>query len=239
MPQINFSEELQKLIELQKTDARVFDIKKEVDAFPDKIAAMKGLIKEKESIFKASDDKLKQFQLKRKDKEIELTTKEEGVKKYQSQQFQVKTNQEYNALQKEIESLRADKSVLEEDLINIFDDIEKTEAELKSNKQLYEQEKAKIEAEIKEVEKHKNDIEGQLKSLEDERKAKAQAINPDVLAKYDRILNGRDGLALVPIMGEACGGCNMSLPPQVINEIRLRNDIIMCGNCARILYSVD
>ena len=64
----------------------------------------------------------------------------------------------------------------------------------------------------------------------------AKDIDPRVLANYEKILDAKDGLAMVPIVEDTCGGCHMQLPPQVINEIRLKNEIIYCQICSRILY---
>jgi len=57
-----------------------------------------------------------------------------------------------------------------------------------------------------------------------------------MLLEYERILNSRDGLAIVTVKGNSCGGCNMLVPPQVINLIKMYEHIITCEMCNRILY---
>ena len=64
----------------------------------------------------------------------------------------------------------------------------------------------------------------------------AARVDPKSLSKYERLLKNKDGLAIVPISNEACQGCFRILPPQVINEIRMKEGLVVCDSCARILY---
>jgi predicted nucleic acid-binding Zn-ribbon protein len=61
-------------------------------------------------------------------------------------------------------------------------------------------------------------------------------VDREYLSKYERILHSKDGLAMVNVEHDSCGGCNINLPPQVINEIRMKEELIFCQSCARILY---
>jgi len=239
MSKPNLAEEIKKLIELQKIDQEIFNIKRDLEMMPEQIAAFDAAVKEKESIFKSGEDKVKKLTLKRKEKEGQLGTKEEGIKKQQNQLFAVKTNQEYSALQKEIDSQKADKSVLEEEILILFDELEKADKEVIVQKGAFQQEKAKIEGEKKALQDKKSAMEQEVKKYETERLGYSGNVDKDVLSKYERILKARDGLAIVPVVGDSCGGCNMNLPPQVVNEARLKTGLVICGNCSRILYSND
>ena len=61
-------------------------------------------------------------------------------------------------------------------------------------------------------------------------------MDPPALSQYERILERKEGSALVPVRGNACSGCNMVLPPQAINEVQMNTRLIPCESCARILY---
>jgi predicted nucleic acid-binding Zn-ribbon protein len=80
------------------------------------------------------------------------------------------------------------------------------------------------------------EIEASLAKLDEERSALAQNVDREYLSKYERILHSKDGLAMVNVEHDSCGGCNINLPPQVINEIRMKEELIFCQSCARILY---
>ena len=88
----------------------------------------------------------------------------------------------------------------------------------------------------KKVEEELKQIESSLAKLDSDRSQLVARINKNNLSKYERILYGKDGLAMVPVKNEACGGCHLNLPPQVINEIKMLRELIFCESCARILY---
>ena len=149
----------------------------------------------------------------------------------------MKTNNEYNALEKEIGGLKADKSLLEEEILGIFDRIEAAEKELAEAKRAFTEEKKRIDTEKAKLESARKEVEAKAVELEGKRKIILPTIDKETLSRYERILHGKDGMALVPVKGDNCGGCFVHLPPQVINEIRLKEKIIYCERCARMLFT--
>jgi hypothetical protein len=69
-----------------------------------------------------------------------------------------------------------------------------------------------------------------------QRKQAVPEIDPKILSQYERILFNRDGLAIVSVKDNSCAGCNMFVPPQVINLIKMYERIVTCEICNRILY---
>lgn len=233
---MNTGEQLCALIELQIVDKQIYKLKAEQKLKPEEIAELREGFKDKGDKLNMCEDQLKAVQLKMKDKEGVLAGKEENVKKYQVQLNQVKTNKEYDALQKEIEGLKADNSLLEEEIIGLLDEIDCAEEDVAREKEsLAEKEKELKEEELK-VEERMQKIEEELNSLIKERQLVLPRIGPPVLAHYDKVLENREGYALAEVVNDACGGCQMELPPQVINEIRMEERIVSCDVCTRILY---
>jgi predicted nucleic acid-binding Zn-ribbon protein len=76
-----------------------------------------------------------------------------------------------------------------------------------------------------------------MADLEGARKTIVPEVPPEPLAAYERVLEIREGLALVPVVGDACGGCNRRLPPQIVNEALLKAKLVTCESCNRILYA--
>ena len=76
----------------------------------------------------------------------------------------------------------------------------------------------------------------QIAQLERSRKTLVPDILPEALSTYERILKIREGLAMVPVVGEACGGCDRRLPPQVVNQVYMKTELVTCESCNRILY---
>ena len=233
---ISVEEQIKMLIELQELDSEIFAKKRILDAIPEKIKTLESELEEKSTNLKKVEEETKGLHVKRKEKEVELQTKEETIKKYQTQLYQVKTNQEYSSLEKEIASTKADSSVLEEEIIAILDQTEELQKKIADEKKLVETEKNKVAEEKKKLEAEKAANQKGLDDLSLKRREFVVKVNKSILSKYERILENKDGLALVPVVGEKCGGCNMNLPPQVANEAKLKKDFTFCGNCSRILY---
>ena len=239
MKEVNISDEIKRLIELQELDSEIFSIKRELEAMPEKLREFDNIIKEKEEVFKESEENVKKLELKRKEKEIDLGTKEENIKKLKQQLYQIKTNKEYTVLEKEIQSQKADTSILEEEIIKILDEIDNSKKKVMEYKINFQQEKQHTDSEKKKIEEIQKEKESGLGELESRRREFVINIDNGILKKYEKILYAKDGTALVPILESACSGCNMNLPPQVINEVKIKSDLIFCGNCSRILYALD
>jgi len=232
----NFEEQIKLLVELQGLDTHIFRMKDELDAIPRAIKKKDDELKEKSVNLKKLESEAKAFLMKRKEKEGEIEVKEGAIKKYQSQLNLVKTNKEYTALQDEVGRNKADISVIEEDIIKIFDAIDAKNREISKEKESLKIEEAKAEAEKKTMESEAAGIKTELESVMAKRSELTPKIEAKVLSKYDRLLKNRDGLAIVPVTGDSCQGCFRSLPPQVINEIRMKDAVVVCDSCARILY---
>ena len=148
--QIDYSSQIGTLINLQKIDTQIYALCREKEEIPRMFEKLKEIAEEEKLKIKDAEDDLKALQVKRKDKEIDLASKEENIKKLQTQLFQIKTNKEYTAMQKEIEGLKADNSVLEEEILLMMEEQDKAKKEIDDVKQgVTEKEKEYIESVIK------------------------------------------------------------------------------------------
>jgi uncharacterized protein len=233
---MSIEEQIKLLIELQKLDSQIFRLKKELASQPVLIRNLEESFKEKEITLKRNEEEHKSLLVKHKEREGALQSKEEGIKKLQTQLYQLKTNKEYQAMEKEISSQKADVSVIEEEIIKILDRIDECIKEVARKKDILILERKGLEDQKKIIDAKTKEIEGQLQKLNSERAELSQKVEKVFLTKYERILNSKNGLAMVSVEHDACSGCNINLPPQVINEIRMQRELIFCGSCARILY---
>jgi len=233
---MELKEQIKMLVELQKLDTEIFKFKRKKTEIPAMMKALEDEYKAEQAKLKESENTFKSVQVKHKGKENDLQTKEDTIKKYQTQLMQIKTNKEYDAMKHEIAGVQADKSILEDEIINLLDEIDAGKKNMDEAKNKLKEEENKINARKKEVEKELKDIEARLTQEEQKRKELSAKVDKGMLSKYERILSGKNGLAMVPVAHSACGGCHMNLPPQVINEIKMTESIIFCESCARILY---
>lgn len=236
---VNIEEQVKLLVELQGLDTQIFRIERDIAAIPEDIKHLEDLFKDKTSNLKSLEDGLKTLQLKRKEKEGDLEAKEVTIKKHQGQLYQVKTNKEYSALEQEISRIKADNSLIEEDIIKILDQVDQQNRDIAREREVVKSEEAKLNEEKKKKSEELKRLEEDLARLKVQRLALSEKIDKIILSKYERIVRNKDGLAVVPIISESCQGCFRVLPPQVIHEAKMRKDIILCDNCSRILYIED
>ncbi|MCX5679169.1 MAG: C4-type zinc ribbon domain-containing protein [Candidatus Omnitrophica bacterium] len=229
-------EQVKLLVELQELDTHIQRMEGELESVPLEIKDMEEGFKSKTAYLKKLEDESKSLVLNRKAKEGELEAKEGIVKKYQSQLYQIKTNKEYSALQDEIGRAKADGSVIEEDIIRLMDAIDAKNKDILKEKEVVKTEEVKLAEDKKRLEAQAASVKTELEGVKIKRSELAARIDQKSLSKYERLLKNKDGLAIVPVANEACQGCFRILPPQVINEIRMKDNLVVCDSCARILY---
>jgi predicted nucleic acid-binding Zn-ribbon protein len=239
LQQLNLKDEIRKLVKLQELDTQLYDLNKEKNEKPKILEALQNEYEQKKHILKEFEEKSKALLLKRKDKEGQLTAKEEKIKELQNKLYSLKTNKEYSTMLSEINGVKMDKSLLEEEILKIFEeqdvlqkDLDKQKEELQEEEKRFNTEKDKILSRVKE-------IEGYVKDLGAKRDVAEKEIDSKIISQYTRILKGKESLALVKVENHSCQGCFMEVPPQVINEIKMNDKLIFCEMCARILYILD
>ena len=227
------------LIELQAIDWEIYVFNREKEDMPSRIKAIEDKLENEKIGIKEAEDALKNLQVKLKEKEVSLQQKEDEIKKLQTQLYQLKTNKEYSTMLTEIEGIKADNSLIEEEIIKFMDEIESAKKKIVTAKELFKEEEVTSQKEKDSIDKRAKEIESKLLELLAKRGKITPNIEKQIMARYERVLKNRDGLAMVRIEGGSCGGCHMNLPPQVISDVKLREDIIVCGSCSRILYIDD
>lgn len=232
----NLEEQVKLLIELQGLDTHIFRLEEELELIPRKKQGMDEEFKAHTNGLKSLEDGLKALSVKRNEKEVELETKETTIKKYQTQMYQVKTNKEYTAFQEEIGKVKADISLIEEDIIKILDEIDAENRKITKEKDLLKQEESKLSEKKKALDEDGLRAKSELDGLKTQRETLVAKVEPVVRKKYDRIIKSKKGLAVVAVVNDACQGCFRVMPPQVINEIKMKTNLILCENCSRILY---
>ena len=224
------------LVKLQGLDSEIYALKNEKEIKPLEIKAIEVSFETKKQslalLEKNSLDLLKQ----RKEKELELATNAEAVKKLQGQLYSLKTNKEFQTMLQQIADTKADGSVIEEKILISFEDSDKIKAQIdQENLKLKEEEKIVLEQK-KSVELRIKEIDGRLSQLDAQRKQITPEVDHRMLSEYERILSSRDGLAIVAVKNNSCAGCHMLVPPQVINLIKMYEHVVTCEVCNRIFY---
>lgn len=174
------------------------------------------------------------------DKKNTISEAQTLIKKYEEQQMNVRNNREYDSLSKEMEFQTLEIQLAEKRIKEFTIAIEAKEAEVEKAKSVFamlqkdlEVKKSELDSIVAETEKDEQDLEN--RSLEQQK-----LIADRLLLAYKRIRkNARNGLAVVQVERDACGGCFNKIPPQRQLDIRIHKKIIVCEYCGRILVDND
>ena len=230
------NEELETLCEVQKLDTKIIENEKKRALGPLRIEEMtreigqvkEKLVKEKEVI--------EELEKERRKKEQELEAEKAQVKKVEAKLHEVKTNKEYQAILKEIETARAANDKTEEEVILLMERVEEMKKDYQSSvKQLSKREKEAAE-EIKELEKAIKTVEGAVADLRREKEKLLKEVGQDLKARYRILIEKRGGVAVVNVKNGTCLGCFMSIPPQLFIEVMKNSKLLTCPSCNRIFF---
>ena len=236
MQELTVEEKLQNLYELQRIDTEIDKIKTlrgelplEVQDLEDEIAGLETRIEN----LKAELSELDKTTSTRKQ---EIKKAEEAIKKYSEQLDNVRNNREYDALSKEIEFQKLEIELQEKRIREATKAKAEKDALMEESKKRYEDKVSDLEAKKNELNDIINETHKDEESLQIKSEQLAATIDDRLLTAYRRIRsNARNGLAVVTVDRDACGGCFNKIPPQRQLDIRSRKKIIVCEYCGRIL----
>jgi len=238
--EISVEEKLRALYDLQLVVSEI-----------DKIKTLRGElpleVQDLEDEITGLNTRVNNYKTETKDAEVAISNKKNEIEnakalieKYKSQQDNVRNNREYEALSKEIEFQGLEVELCEKK-IREFSAIlkQKTEELEKANVLIEErildlkQKKAELDEIVSETKQEEEKLREKAKTIEG-------IIEPRLLNAFKRIRkNARNGLSVVYVQRDACGGCFNKIPPQRQMDIRLRKKIIVCEYCGRILIDPE
>jgi predicted nucleic acid-binding Zn-ribbon protein len=228
--------DLERLVELQRLDSEIAEVEAAAAAIPGVIRRIEEQLMKAKAALDAVTAETDRMNKLRRQQERELEEVTDQLKKRQSRLFEIKTNQEYSAVLKEIEGLKHKVSVLEEAILVLLDQIE---VELKARaeeEQRVRSSEAEALRDTQRKEAELRQLRGRLSELQGARKGRSKNVELSLLQQYLRLLKSRAGLAVAPVRDGSCEGCHVALTPQLYNEVRRNEEILTCERCGRILY---
>jgi predicted nucleic acid-binding Zn-ribbon protein len=232
-------DDLRDLLLLQEIDE---DIKQRNQVCRSIPLEIEGLRIELENIGREREenqDKLKELKVKEREKEGKIEDFTTECNKYEAQQHEAKTNIVYSALSKEISTVKKEIRLVEEEVINLMTEIESLEEEIALQDKDFQQHEEEYKAQEKALLERKGEEEEQLEVLRARRSDVAFRVPGDLLKRYQRVRDNKEGLAVVRLKDSMCKGCFATVPIQTINEIRHNDDLKSCENCGRIIYYIE
>jgi predicted nucleic acid-binding Zn-ribbon protein len=231
--------DLKQLIRLQSIDSSIQDFRARIDRFPTISKALDEKLKSAQTAVERAKEKAKSNQGNRKKLESEIGTIESKISKYRDQMMAVKTNEEYRALQHEIEHAQQAIRKVEDAILDLMLEAETGQADLKSAEAELKEDQQRVNVERKQLEEeNKRDLTA-LDSCLKERKEISAVLPPDLMSHYERVRKHRGGIGVAAARNEVCEICQVRIRPQVFQELRKNDKIIACDACQRILYDPE
>ena len=228
--------EFEKLINLQKLDEEITDVSLFLENIPSTIEEINKKIETSFQIVTLAKEKMVQNQQKRRELEAAVKDIKEQISKYNRQLNEVKTNKEYSILLKEIEEAKQKDNDMEEEIISEMLSADEIEDEIKTASQKYNDVEENFSKEKDVLQQKKNKFEAKRDKLNQKKEKLVPEIPSDQVSLYLKIYKRNSGIALSPVKEEFCSLCHLRIRPQVINELKGKEKIILCENCGRILY---
>ena len=224
---------------LQRVDSNLDELHELKGDLPHLVEVLEKKLQEKDALRKSLEATVKNAQVRRDEIDLEIVSTKQKIEKYKEQQFQIKTNKQYDALTREIDlsqervkTLEKEMETIEGKTANARTDLETLTPELQDlRKELKER-----QAELDHVNKEHEDEELKLKH---EREKLIVRIDKSDIKSYERVRKALGGKAVVAVRRNACGGCFKRVPPQVSVELRKNSRLMICEHCGRLLVSDD
>jgi hypothetical protein len=238
--EMSVKEKLEALYDLQQVDTDIDKIKilrgelpLEVQDLEDEIEGLETRVSNIETEAKTLQDTISK-------KNNEITSAQSMIKKYEEQQNNVRNNREYDSLSKEIEFQTLEIELAEKRKKEFSEQVEEKEVLIADSTVILDERKDDLNTKKSELDEIIADTRKEEEILDKKRDNIENLIEPRLYTAYDKIRNNaNNGLAVVTVERDACGGCFNKIPPQRQLDIASRKKIIVCEYCGRILVDTD
>lgn len=162
------------------------------------------------------------------------------MERYKEQLNDVKNNREYDTLSKEIEFQSLEIELCNKKIREANVKIEEKNKDLQNNEELIKDRRVALEEKKNELDEIMDETRAEEEKLKEKAKELELKIEPRLLTSFKRIRkNARNGLGIVYVQRDACGGCFNKIPPQRQLDIRMHKKIIVCEYCGRIMIDPE
>ncbi|MBI3578913.1 MAG: hypothetical protein HY089_05815 [Ignavibacteriales bacterium] len=228
---------LRLLYALQQIDSNFDELQDLKGDLPHIVSELQERVRTQGAKLQELEALVKNSLIRRDEVDLEIISSKEKIEKYKEQQFQIKTNKQYDALTREIDltqarivALQKEMDIVEGKASVAKQDIEKLTPEVEELKKELQEHQAELDL----VNKEHEDEELKLKH---EREKLLVRIDKNDLRLYERIRKAMGGKAVVPVRRNACGGCFKRVTPQAAVELRKNSKVMTCEHCGRMLVS--
>jgi uncharacterized protein len=230
--------DLERLISLQRIDTAIHDAEHRLADEPARVQSLDEKLEEARRQVGAAKDRVAQNAAARRDIDRELAVHQGRLSKFRDQAMNVKTNQEYHAIQHEMAFAQNEIKVHEDRMLERMVEADELTAALKAAESGLTATQKEAEAEKRAIAAEHDQLRRRVDELKAERATVVAAMAPDALSIFETVAKRRHGIAMAEARDGICTICHVRLRPQVFNTVRRNEAVLQCDSCQRILYFV-
>jgi predicted nucleic acid-binding Zn-ribbon protein len=231
---------LEALLKLQSIDSQLDEIRRVRGDLPEEVRDLEDEIEGYEVRVRKFDDEVGALNDAIAQRKQSIKDAEGLIRKYEDQQENVRNNREYDAITKEVELQKLEIQIAEKKIKEAHYQIEQKINEIEGTKHRLEERRKDLDNKKHELDQIVAESEEEENKLIKERESASEQIEDRLLSAYSRIRkNVRNGLAVVLVKRDACGGCFNTVPPQRQADISAQKKVIVCEHCGRIMAGVE
>jgi predicted nucleic acid-binding Zn-ribbon protein len=227
---------VKKLLDLQSVDQEVSSLTKDIDSLPAEEAKRRRKLEEVARPATARRNRFLKTELVARAREKAIRGSDDEIKRLNERLNLVRNNAEYQATLFQIEAVRKDRDVMQEECLKLIDSVEQQRVDLTSAEQVVAGERQVLDEFLAEAEKLRQSRAGAIAEARARRQALTEGIPENLLREYDGLFKTRDGMGVCAVENGYCQGCYNKITMNDTARLLGKSTIVNCGSCQRILY---
>ena len=230
------NDKLSLLIRLQECDSMLAGLSAKKNSLPEKLQQIDEEFQRFKENISQSAMRYEKLKTQREENELKVKKISEAMARSKEKLLDVKTNKEYQAMLKEIETAETSLGELESQIIILMEEMDELSAQVKQDQETLKQAEKNYLDDEKIIEEKLSSVDAESDEWNRKRLALQKNIPEDLLALYEKIRKRNQGVGVIPVWKAVCSGCHMNIPPQLYNELQRSSDLLSCPSCHRIMY---
>jgi uncharacterized protein len=228
--------DVRNLVSLQDVEQAITGLQKQVKETPVKIQELQAELQRLKQAHEARVVHSHEIAKGRRAHEGEVDLLRTKLSKLKDQLMAVKTNKEYTAMLHEIQAAETTIRSEEDRILELMEEAELLDEELRADKKDLEVQCVGIQAKINELEKKIPELENEIARQRERRSAIEAQVEQEMLLQYRKLSDARKGIALAEVKDELCAACHVRIRPQVYADLKQTDSVHNCDSCSRILF---
>ncbi len=233
------TEVFEKLRSLQEILSERYELEREINEVPRTLTTKTELLSRLRKQYIDKNNQIEEIKSNISRLRIRLSDAEKQREDYEKQMDVIKTQREYEALDKEIKDATEREQQLRKEILREEKELEEVSHALEREESMIEQQEKELEEEQKRIQEQSKEKKETLKALQKEEQKITPDLDTEILFKFERIIKSKAGIGIVPVRNSICTGCHMHLSAQFQNDVRKGEEIHFCPYCSRILFYED